>query len=444
MKKPCLSGRQVCLLFISFFFLSAMLQAQPTPQVASNIKTDKKIMDGFMDLRFGMFIHWGPVTLRGTEIGWSRGTQVPVKDYDNLYKKFDPVLFNADKWVKTAKDAGVKYLVITAKHHDGFCLWPSAYTTYDIASTPFKKDVVGALAKACKKQGIKFGIYYSVLDWHNPYYPNRGHHDTIPKPNANMSKYIVYMKGQLKELITRYHPFLLWFDGNWEKPWTQREAVDMYKYIKSLDKDVIINNRLGKGDHAQLNEQSVGDYATPEQKVGAINMQYPWESCITIGTQWSWKPNDKIKSVQRCIDILTGTAGGNGNLLLNVSPMFDGRMEVRTIDTLKEMGVWLKKYGDAIYNTHGGPYKPDKIFTATRQGNEVNILLLQQPQGTFTLAGIPGCKVLKAYFMDGQNVAFTQDDKGIHLTLPDVLPDANCSVIVLELNKNANNIPLIN
>lgn len=407
------------------------------------VHTPEKIMNGFMSLRFGMFIHWGPVTLRGTEISWSRGNQVPVKDYDNLYKEFDPVLFNADKWVKTAKDAGMKYLVITAKHHDGFCLWPSAYTTYDIASTPYKKDVVGALAKACKKYNIKFGIYYSVADWHYPDYPIHSNDGPID-PHADMSKYIVYMKNQLKELITRYHPFLLWFDGNWQKVWTREDAVNMYNYIKKLDPDVIVNNRLGAGDnHPILNNESVGDYATPEQHVGAINMNYPWESCITLGTQWSWKPNDKLKPVKDCIDILASTAGGNGNLLLNVSPMFDGRMEIRTIDTLKMMGDWLKKYNAAIYHTNGGPYKPNKIFTATREENKINILLLQNPDGTLTLPTIAGYKVLSASFMGGQKVTFTQDDNGIHLTIPDVLPDKNCSVIVLTMNKNTKDIPLV-
>ncbi len=398
-----------------------------------------------MSLRFGMFIHWGPVTLKGTEIGWSRGNQVPVKVYDNLYKKFNPVLFNADAWVKAAKDAGMKYLVITAKHHDGFCLWPSAYTDYDIASTPFKKDVVGALAKACREQDIKFCIYYSVLDWHHPDYPFHSPKDSIWDPKSDMSKYIIYMKNQLKELITHYHPYMLWFDGNWEKAWTNEEAVNMYNYIKQLDPDVIINNRLGAdNNHGILTKYSVGDYATPEQVVGAINMQYPWESCITICEQWAWKPHDKMKSLQQCIDILAGTAGGNGNLLLNVSPMSDGRMETRQIMRLREIGNWMKKYGNAIYHTRGGPYRPNKVFSCTRSGKRINILLLQRPPGEFTLTNIPGYKVLKAYFMGGKQVVFTQDDKGIHLILPEKLPDENCSVIVLELDKNTGDIPLIN
>lgn len=406
--------------------------------------TSEKTMDGFMDLRFGMFIHWGPVTLRGTEIGWSRGHQVPVKDYDNLYKEFDPVLFNADKWVKAAKSSGMKYLVTTAKHHDGFCLWPSAYTDYDIASTPFNKDVVGALAEACRKQGIKFCIYYSVLDWYHPEYPLTHLKDSAVVPDADMAKYIIYMKNQLKELITRYHPYMLWFDGNWEKPWTRTEAVNMYNYIKKLDPDVIINNRLNAGgNHKTLTDSTVGDFATPEQVVGTINMEDPWESCITLGTQWSWKPNDKLKSVRKCIDILAGTAGGNGNLLLNVSPMFDGRMEIRTIDTLKEIGKWMKKYGDAIYNTKGGPYIPNKQYTATRKGNEINIFLIEPKTGLFILSPIPGCKVLNAHFMGGEKVNFSQDEKGIHIKLPVKMPNNKCNVIVLEMNKNVEDIPLI-
>lgn len=413
--------------------------------IAPAKRTSEKIMNDFMNMRFGMFIHWGPVTLRGTEIGWSRGKQVPVKDYDQLYEEFDPVLFNADKLVKTAKNAGMKYLVITAKHHDGFCLWPSDYTTYDIASTPYKRDIVGTLAKACKKQGIKFGIYYSVLDWHNPYYPINNLKDSMISARSDMPKYITYMKNQLKELITRYHPYMLWFDGNWEKPWTQAYAVDMYNYIKSQDRNVIINNRLnGEDKHKIFTSDIAGDYATPEQKVGAINMNIPWESCITLGTQWSWKPNDDLKSVKQCIDILASTAGGNGNLLLNISPMPDGRIEIRAIDTLKQIERWLKKHGNAIYNTHGGPYMPNKVFTSTRKGNKVNILLLQQPEGVFTLAAIRGYKILEAHFMGGEKIPFKQDDKGIHLTLPEELSDGNCSVIVLEMNKDTHGIPLIN
>ncbi|HUZ58074.1 MAG TPA: alpha-L-fucosidase [Hanamia sp.] len=432
------------LMLLLLCFSSFLLQAQSVQGVALKNKTSKKIMDGFMDLRFGMFIHWGPVTLRGTEIGWSRGTQVPVKEYDNLYKEFDPVLFNADAWVKTAKDAGMKYLTIVAKHHDGFCLWPSKYTSYNISNTPFKKDVVGALANACKKAGLKFCIYYSVLDWHQPDYPLHLSTGANPDPKADMSKYIIYMKNQLKELISNYHPYMLWFDGNWEKPWTQEMAVDMYNYIKKLDPKVIINNRLGKFDHETLTAESVGDFATPEQKVGKLNMDYPWESCITICTQWAWKPNDKMKSLKQCIQTLASTAGGNGNLLLNVGPMMDGRIEARQVERLKEVGNWLKIYGEAIYGTKGGPYKPDSIFSSTRKGNKIYLHVFQSSGDQFIIPAIPHLKILKACFLKGNRVAFEEDKKNITLSLPGKLLNENDAVIVLEMNANVGNIPIIN
>jgi alpha-L-fucosidase len=401
-------------------------------------------MDGFMDLRFGMFIHWGPVSLRGTEIGWSRGTEVPVEEYDNLYKEFDPVLFNADAWVKTAKDAGMKYLTITAKHHDGFCLWPTKFTQHNIMNSPYKVDIVGALAKACKKQGIKFCIYFTVLDWFDVNYPNHLPGDKNPDSKANMDYFVNHqMKGELKELITNYHPFMLWFDGNWEKPWTQEMAVDMYDYIKKLDPNVIINNRLGKTDHETLITESVGDYATPEQKVGKLNMDYPWESCITICNQWAWKPNDKMKSLKQCIQTLGSTAGGNGNLLLNVGPMMDGRMEARQVGRLKEIGDWLKIYGEAIYNTKGGPYKPDSIFASTRKNNKIYLHIFQAKANQLIIPSIPDFKILKAYFLKGSPVNFKQDEKNITLSLPGKLPDENDAVIVLEMNRNVENIPVI-
>lgn len=434
--------KKLYLLSLVFFILPVFLHAQPTPEVAANIKTSKKIMDGFMDLRFGMFIHWGPVTLRGTEIGWSRGTQVPVEEYDNLYKEFNPVLFNANAWVKTAKDAGMKYLTITAKHHDGFCLWPSKYTSYNISNTPFKSDVVGALANACKKYDIKFCIYYSVLDWHEPNYPMHSNSGPVD-PHADMSKYLIYMKNQLKELITNYHPYMLWFDGNWEKPWTQEMAVDMYNYIKKLDPKVIINNRLGKTGHEILTAASVGDYATPEQKVGKLNMDYPWESCITICNQWAWKPNDKMKSLKQCIQNLASTAGGNGNLLLNVGPMLDGRMEARQVERLKEIGDWLKKYGEAIYNTKGGPYRPDSLFASTRRNNKIYLHIFQSTGNQLVIPSIPGLKILKAYFLIGSAVNFKEDEKNIALSLPGKLPNENDAVVVLEMNGNVENIPVI-
>ena len=415
-----------------------------------DIKTSKKIMDDFMDKRFGLFIHWGPVTLRGTEIGWSRGNDVATDDYDNLYKEFNPVLFDADQWVKTAKEAGMKYITITSKHHDGFCLWPSKFTDYDIMSSPYKVDIVGELAKACKKYDIKFCIYFTILDWHDKNYPLRN--DKLKKldPNANMDEFIVTMKNQLKELVVNYDPYMMWFDGQWETPWTNEMGIDMYQYLKDLKKDLIINNRLGKeGSGMSKNNvdynKMVGDFDTPEQKIGNIEMGFPWESCITICKQWAWKPNDKMKTLQECIQTLVKTAGGNGNLLFNVGPMMDGRIETRQQERLKDMGNWLTKYGESIYSTKGGPYKPNNIYATTRKGNLIYLHLFERSTDRLILPVLANAKIKKAYFLNGNAVPFAQNkDFGVAVSLPAVLPDAISSVIVLELDRNVEQLPIIN
>jgi alpha-L-fucosidase len=409
--------------------------------------TSKEIMDEFMAMRFGMFIHWGPVALRGTEIGWSRGQQVLVAEYDNLYKEFNPVLFSADEWVKTAKDAGMKYLTITSKHHDGFCLWPSEYTEYDIMASPFKKDIVGELAKACKKHDIKFCMYFTILDWHDANYPV--HNDgKAPDPDADMSKFIVTIKNQLKEVITNYDPYMLWFDGQWESPWTDEMGIDLYNYLKGLKKDLIINNRLGKEMTAIHSKEvdyrkMVGDFDTPEQKVGNFNMDFPWESCITIGTQWAWKPNDKLKTFQECIQTLIKTASGNGNLLFNVGPMMDGRIEQRQVDLLKQMGDWLKIFGESIYGTRGGPYTPNEVYSATRKEDKIYIHLYNASAKEITLPSLQGVKVLKASLMNGGAIQVKEIAGKYILTLPEQLPDSVCNVIVLVLDKSTSGIPVM-
>ena len=412
-----------------------------TTVVFAQQQVSKAAINAFMDKRFGMFIHFGPVTLRGTEIGWSRGEQVKTEDYDNLYKEFNPVLFNADEWVKAAKDAGMKYLTITAKHHDGFCLWPTAFSDYNISHSPFKRDLVGELAKACKKQGIAFCIYFTVLDWHDADYPIHRMGQDTP---GNMPAFVQRMKDELKELITRYKPEMLWFDGYWEAPWTNDYGRDVYRFIKSVDPNVVVNNRLGKAPDHLFDKNAVGDFLTPEQRVGELNMQEPWESCITICKQWSWKPNDTMKSLQTCIQTLVKTAAGNGNLLFNVGPMPDGRMEARQVQRLKEMGGWLQQYGSSIYSTKGGPYKPNDIYATTRKGNRIYVHVFSNKQAVLELAALPKNAVKKAYLMNGGVINFQQDANGaLKLHLPQALPDVNDSVVVLELDQDAEVIPVI-
>ncbi len=415
-----------------------------------HLKTHPEALKKFQDMRFGMFIHWGPVALRGTEIGWSRGKQVSIKEYDNLYKEFNPVLFDADKWVSTAKNAGMKYLVITAKHHDGFCLWDSKYTDYDIMSTPYKKDILKQLSEACKKQGITFCVYYSIADWSHPHYATRYGGDKRPVEESDMAIYYQYMKDQLKELIDNYDPALIWFDGGWEDAYTHKMGMDLYAFLRGLKPDLLINNRVDKGlegmsGKTKSREKFAGDYETPEQRVGAFDLNYPWETCMTICKQWAWKPNDEMKSKKECIQTLLKTVGGGGNLLFNVGPMADGRIEQRQIDRLKAMGDWLKINKEAVYGTQGGPYKTTDYMVATRKDNKIYLQLLDSKKTNLKLPFPKEVKIKKAYFIDDNvSLNFNQDKTAINISLPKQKPNKIASVIVLELNKPASTIEVIN
>ncbi len=447
------------LVFLSLFTLITVRgQFSGGGEANSELKTNKEALKNFQDMRFGMFIHWGPVALRGTEIGWSRGREVPISDYDNLYREFDPVLFDAATWVKSAKDAGMKYIVLTARHHDGFCLWDSEFTNYDMGSTPYGKGIIKELVAECKKQGLVFGTYYTICDWHHEDYPvvypsddyafHTEREITDPKVKRQMEDYIQYMKNQLKELIDDYDPAFIWFDGEWEWAWTHEMGMDMYKYLRGLKDDILINNRVDKGREGMAgvtkSVQFAGDYATPEQQIGKFDNENAWETCMTIATQWAWKANDRLKSKKECIQTLVRTVGGDGNLLFNVGPMADGRIEQRQVDRLKEMGKWLKTNGEAIYGTRGGPYMPNDYMVSTRKGNKIYLQLLEHPEKDIRLPFSKGPKIKKAYFLENEMaVSIEQDKSSVTVKLPKALPDDIVAVIVLELDGSAMDIEVI-
>lgn len=438
----------VLLLLLNFGELHTQIEAQENKNVYKRNPVVTKTINEYMDMSLGMFIHWGPVSLRGTEIGWSRDKEVSKADYDSLYKEFDPVLFNADSIVRLAKNGGMKYLTITARHHDGFCLWPTKFTDYNIQNTPFRKDIVGALNEACKKQGIKFCIYYSILDWWHPEYPIHSAHNQTIDPKADMSKYFTYMKNQLKELITAYDPYMLWFDGGWESPWTNAMGTELYTYLKALKPNLIVNNRLGKEiagtENKEINfNDMIGDFDTPEQVVGRMNMEVPWESCFTICNQWSWKPNDKMKTLNESLRILSKTIGGNGNLLLNIGPMPDGRIEARQILRLTEIGNWIRTNQEAVYETKGGPYYPNDEYASTRKGNKIFLHILNTELKSLELPNIPGRKILNVRTIDGNNIETEKGRDTYTLKLPEKLQSKTIYVVVVELDAETENLALL-
>lgn len=394
------------------------------------------------EARFGLFIHWGPVSLKGTEISWSRANsnplcpnkgEIPVEVYDNLYKSFNPTVFDADRWAAIAKGAGMRYVVLTAKHCDGFCLWPTRTIGYHIGRTPFRRDVCGELAEAVRKAGLRIGWYYSPMDWRDP--------DCRTARNA---AYVKRMQGQVRELVTRYGRIdLLWFD--WDGgtiPWDQ-EAT--YRIVRQAQPAIVINNRLDCSFGGLSADRDIGpnaDYLTPEQVIGAYNDRQPWETCMTLGTQWSWKPDDRIKSMDEVIRILAGCAGGDGNLLLNVGPMPDGRIEPRQVDVLNGVGAWLDRNGESIYGTRGGPFKPGRYGASTRRGNRIYLHVFAWEGPLLKLPAIP-LKVVGSRILGGSLVAVRQTEAGLDISVPEGDRHPVDTIVVLELDGPAAGITAV-
>jgi alpha-L-fucosidase len=263
-----------------------------------------------------------------------------------------------------------------------------------------------------------------------------------------MDHYITFMKNQLTELVEEYNSFLIWFDGEWEWAWTHEMGTDMYKFLRGLDDKLLINNRVDKGRDGMgdISRSAVfaGDFATPEQEVGAFDNTFAWETCMTIGKQWAWKPDDDLKSTEECIHTLLQTIGGDGNLLFNVGPMPDGRIEQRQVDRLAEMGRWLSVNQEAVYGTRGGPYLPGAKMVSTHKGNNIYLHLLGKPGQKLVLPMKKDITVNKVSFLqDGTPLNFTRNEDSITIKLPGKLPDEVATVIKLGLDSPASEIPTI-
>ena len=375
--------------------------AETKPPPAAAPSAPPEAIKNWQDKRFGMFIHWGPISLKETEIGWSRipgpngepGGTVPAKEYDALYRQFNPTNFNANEWVSIAQAAGAKYVVFTTKHHDGFCEFDSKLTDYEITSpeSPFHRDVVKELAAACQHAGLTFGVYYSQPDEHHPDYRKPTH-----------QRYVQYMHGQVRELLSNYGPIsVIWFDGlggsaiDWD-------AEHLFPIIRQLQPNILINNRCGLP----------GDFDTPEQTVGSFQIFRAWESCMTISAhnQWAWGgTNDGVKSLATCLNLLVNCAGGDGNMLLNVGPRPDGFIDLEQANRLRDIGAWLAQYGESIYGTRGGPWKPNRALASTRREQTIYLHVLHTSSEAIELPDIPR-KVVDAAVLNGDKLEFAQKD----------------------------------
>jgi len=387
---------------------------------ASNFATPAQ-MKWFADARFGMFIHFGLSTYVGKELSWGTiwhrkfpdQTHPELKNKlypDSVWTKWPEKLtfekFDATKVVQIAKAAGMKYIVVIAKHHEGFHLWDTKLSDFKITNTPFGRDMLKEIADACHKAHMRFGIYYSQRDWHHPDYAPA---DTaLPKINGHWQqgkshkKYIDYQFKAVKELCTQYGKVdIFWFDAVW---WGGMFTADMWesekltRMIRKLQPGIIINNRAS----------IPGDFDTPEQRVGMFQNNRAWESCSTVSQSWSWTPS-KVNPPKKIIKLLESTAVGDGNLLLSWGPKWDGSWDVKQTNTLESTGAWLQHYGESIYGTRGGPWLPENWGGTTYKGNIIYVHLINPVQDTIAFNAIKGLNILSATSLTGQPIKWIEN-----------------------------------
>jgi len=423
-------------------------------------------MNWWRDARFGMFIHWGlyaiPAgTWKGKQIGgigeWIMDrANIPVDEYEPLAGQFNPVKFDAAEWVRIAKEAGMKYMVITSKHHDGFCLFDSDATDYNVVdASPYGKDLLKPLAAECRKQGLKFCTYYSIMDWHQPsqYRGSDKRYNPTKMHPERKAEYIDFMKKQLKELLDTCDPEVLWFDGEWPAWWLEEDGREVYAYLRKLKPQLIINNRIGKGRKGMegLNkgdQDYVGDFGTPEQQIPATGLPgVDWESCMTMNRTWGFKSYDHDwKSTETLIRNIIDIASKGGNYLLNVGPTAEGLIPGPSVERLAGIGKWMKVNGESVYGTQASPFKRlawGRCTTkACKDGAVLYLHVFDWPSDGRLI--VPGLKneVNSAYLLTDANkraLPNETSDADVVLKVPARAIDPICTVVVLKV-KGALNV----
>jgi alpha-L-fucosidase len=395
----------------------------------------------FQDAKFGMFIHWGVYSVLGDGEWVMNNRKMTAAEYEKLPPQFNPTEFNAAEWVALAKSAGMKYITITSKHHDGFAMFATKQSDWNIVDrTPYKKDPIKMLADECHKQGIKLFFYHSELDWHNPdYYPlGRTGHTTGRPAGGDWNKYLDYMDGQLTELLTNYGPIGgIWFDGWWDKPDADWQLQRTYALIHRLQPEAMIGNNHHHapfpGEDFQMFEKDLPGHSTQsfnqESEIGTL----PLETCETINNAWGYNKNDDhFKSTKDLIHYLVRAAGYNSNFLLNVGPMPNGKIQPEFVERLKGMGAWMAKNGQSIYGTRGGPITPRPWGVTTQKGNTIYVHILDWQDSALLLPKL-NLKVARAHLLDGgETVEIADADYGMVLKLPASAHDPIDEIVVLE------------
>ena len=437
-------------------------------------------MGWYRNARFGMFIHWGPYAALGGEyhgknVGWiaewiQHTARIPAKEYESAAAAFNPVKFDAREWVKIAKDAGMKYIAITSKHHDGFCMWDSHLTDYNIAKwTPFKRSVIKELATECAKQGLKFGVYYSVRDWHHPDWALRYAHldkpnsgwgyqaspwtkgrvnqcgcpscrknipitpdmDLRPVEKADMNRYLDYMKGQITELLTECGPVsLMWFDAQDIQDPKLGRVEEMVATMRRLQPKLIINDRIGPDG------TMFGDYGVHEGNVPGSGAAREWETCMTLNNTWGYSKFDNHwKSAAELVHTLVDTTSKNGNFLLNVGPDGEGVIPQGSADRLKEVGQWMAVNGESIYGCRASTLPPPKWGKITAKGRTLYLHVFSWPADGQLVVEKFNNPANEAYLLSDSgkhSLPVKQVDGSLIITVATQPPSTLDSVIVME------------
>jgi alpha-L-fucosidase len=413
-------------------------------------------MAWWRDARFGMFIHWGLYAVpagvwKGERVKglgeWIMNeAQIPRDEYAQLARRFNPTQFDADEWVRIAKDAGMKYIIITSKHHDGFANFDSRVSSYDIVdATPYHRDAIKALASAAHRAGLRFGVYYSIMDWHHPdaQGPNYPNYNSRTATNPNFSRYVeTYMKPQLRELITQYPEIdVLWFDGEWIPDWSDEQGKSLYAWLRGMRPSLIINNRVGHSRQGMAgmsaNKDAPGDFGTPEQRVPPEGLPgVDWETCMTLNDTWGFQSfDDGWKDTRTLVRLLIDAASKGGNFLLNVGPTAQGVIPPQSVSRLREMGDWMRANGEAVYGTTASPYGLPAWgrYTAKPSAGRTYAHVFDWPKDRrLTLTGVKDKPRAVYLLADRKPLAVEQTTGGWTVQLPVVRPSAISSVLVLE------------
>jgi alpha-L-fucosidase len=367
-----------------------------------------------------------------------RYAQIPIKEYEKYAKKFNPVNYDPVEWVKIMKRAGMKYVVITSKHHDGFALWDSKVSDYDAVDfAPIGKDLLKGLSEACKKEGIKFGLYHSIMDWHHPQAQAndepRYDYQNVSNPDFPIY-YNNYLKPQLKELMDNYDPDILWFDGEWINDYKHNMGLDLYQYVRSLKPEILINNRVDKGRNGMVgmtkdDKKYAGDFGTPEQEILEGTSSMDWESCMTMNDTWGFKSYDKNwKSAEVLVHNLIDIASKGGNYLLNVGPTDSGLIPNPSISRLEKMGEWLDINGEAIYSSEKlkKDYKQGEYlrFTKKNNSNSYFAIALKKPENIITIKNLKPNKNSLIHLLgyDEPLIWSFDNEEGLKIQVPQSIP----------------------